>query len=53
MNAVVRFATGNPHKLAELEAVLSSCGYRVETAEAPKLELQAESLEAVAAAAAA
>jgi XTP/dITP diphosphohydrolase len=51
---VVRFLTGNRHKLEELSAVLGECGYRVEPVErgAVKLELQSDSLEAIAAAAA-
>ncbi len=53
MTRLVLFATGNRHKLAELDAVLSGCGYRAEAAGVPKLELQADTLEEIAVAAAA
>ncbi len=49
---VVYFATSNRHKLEELNAALRGCGARAEPVEAPKLELQGESLEEIAAAAA-
>lgn len=53
MTASILFATSNRHKLAELDAVLRGCGYRAEAAAAPKMELQADSLEEIAVAAAA
>ncbi|RUM47939.1 MAG: non-canonical purine NTP pyrophosphatase, RdgB/HAM1 family [Hyperthermus sp.] len=49
----VLLATGNRHKVAEIGLVLGDCGYRVETVEAPKIELQSNSLETIASTAAA
>ena len=45
---IVFFATGNRHKVAELEAVLSGCGYRVQSVSTPKIEVQADSLVEIA-----
>ncbi len=43
----ILFATGNKHKVEEVNTVLKRCGYIAEPAPAPKLEIQAESLEEV------
>ncbi len=48
----ILFATGNPHKVEELRAVLAGCGVEVETFSVTKLELQADDIARIAAAAA-
>ncbi len=45
---VLGIATRNMHKVEEINNVLGACGYRVEPVEAPKLEIQSESLEEIA-----
>ena len=45
---VVLFATGNQHKVAELSMVLGECGYRVQLASAPKIEVQSDNLVEIA-----
>jgi len=45
---IVRFVTGNAGKLQEAAAQLASAGVQVEAAPAPVVEIQADSLEAVA-----
>ncbi|MEJ5292328.1 MAG: XTP/dITP diphosphatase [Candidatus Methanosuratincola sp.] len=42
------FATGNPHKLAEANSVLSEFGILLKPAPSPKVEIQSESLEEIA-----
>ncbi|MDH7556348.1 MAG: XTP/dITP diphosphatase [Candidatus Methanosuratincola sp.] len=42
------FATGNPHKLAEANSILSKFGVLLRHAPSPKIEIQSESLEEIA-----
>jgi len=42
------FATGNPHKLAEANSILSDLGVILKPAPSPKIEIQSESLEEIA-----
>ena len=44
----ISIATGNMHKVEELNQVLASCGYRVVPASIPKIEIQSNRLEEVA-----
>ena len=48
MIAVIPIATENVHKVAEINGVLSECGYRVEPISVPKIEVQSHSLERIA-----
>jgi len=50
---VIRVATGNRHKIEELNRILRGCGYRAEPAPVYKVELQLDDLAAIAAHAAA
>ncbi len=49
---VVRFATGNKHKVEELSHVLQTCGVKVEPVSVAKVEIQSDRLENIAATAA-
>ncbi len=44
MGTSIAIATSNLHKVEEINNVLSECGYRVEPVDAPKVEVQSDSL---------
>lgn len=44
----IHVATSNRHKIEELNAVLTGCGYRAEPAPAPKVEIQGDDVAAIA-----
>ncbi len=48
----ILFATGNPHKVEEVNVILRSCGYQAVPTSTAKLEIQSDSLEEIAAVAA-
>ncbi len=48
MGAAIAIATGNRHKVEEINNVLRECGYEVEPVDAPKIEIQSNSLVEIA-----
>ncbi len=48
MGTTIAIATGNRHKVEEINNVLRGCGYQVEPVDAPKIEIQSDSLVEIA-----